>query len=84
MRNYGSNALGVVVLVVDLRLCHVDELLKFGNLEFEKVNCGLSGDRLSLESSRKLKRRLKLWPERVLRQRWTISSGVWDLDFDRQ
>jgi hypothetical protein len=84
MRKYGSNALGVVVLVVDLRLCRMDELLKFGNLEFEKVNRGLSGDRLSLESSRKLKRRLKLWPERVLRRRWTISSGVWDLDFDRQ
>ena len=28
-----------LMLIVNLRLCRLDKLLKFGNLEFEEVNC---------------------------------------------
>ena len=48
------------VLIVDLRLCGLDELLKFGNLEFEKLDCILGGGLLDLKRSRELKRGLEL------------------------
>ena len=49
-----------LALIINFRLRRLDKLLKFGNLEFEKLNCVLSGDLLSLKGSRELKRRLEL------------------------
>ena len=49
-----------LVLIINLRLHRLDKLLKFGNLEFKKLNCVLSGDLLSLKGSRELERRLEL------------------------
>ena len=48
------------MLVVNLRLCRLDRLLKLGDLEFEKLDRVLSGGLLSLKGSGELERRLEL------------------------
>jgi hypothetical protein len=63
------------VLIVNLRLCRLDQLLKLSNLEFEKLDRVLSGDLLSLKGSGELERRLELAGERLE----TVDNVLWDV-----
>ena len=57
------------------RLCHLDQLLKLGSLEFEKPDRVLSGGLLSLEGSGELEDRLELAREGLE----TVDDILWDV-----
>ena len=53
----------LLMLIVDLRLCRLDQLLELDNLVFEELDCILSGGLLSLKELGELERRLELTGE---------------------
>ena len=64
-----------LVLVVDLCLCHLDQLLELGNLVFGKLNRVLSRGLLSLKGSGELECRFKLAGEGFE----AVDDVVWNL-----
>jgi hypothetical protein len=69
-----------LVLVADLHLCHLDQVLKLGHLEFGELDHILSSSLVSLKELGKLKCRLKLGGEGVKAVDdvlWDVGSWLW-------